>query len=296
MIKLTDVAKRYIMGDVIVDALRGVALEIRDGEFVAIMGPSGSGKSTMMNIIGCLDTPTSGSYELDGIEVSRMTDDQLAAIRNHKIGFIFQSFNLLPRVEALKQVELPLMYAGVRDRRPLAMAALEAVGLGDRFHHRPRELSGGQQQRVAIARALVGDPTLILADEPTGALDTRSSEEIMALFQRLNEDRGITVVFVTHEPDVAAYTRRTLTIRDGQIVRDGPSPKRSEESVQWHEHLGQAAPEVHPKGTGTADAPAASAEQHADASGRQTTASEHTAPVASLTGGSGREDQRDGSI
>ena len=228
MIEIQDVTKRYAMGDVIVEALRGVTITIKDGEFVAIMGPSGSGKSTLMNIVGCLDVPTSGSYQLDGVEVSGMTDDELATIRNKKIGFVFQSFNLLPRVEAVKQVELPLMYAGVRNRRPRAIEALEAVGLGERIHHTPRELSGGQQQRVAIARAIVGEPSLILADEPTGALDTKSTTEVMELFTRLNRELGITVAFVTHEPEVAAYTDRTITIRDGQIVRDGPSLKHTE--------------------------------------------------------------------
>src|SRR5579883_2031939 len=227
MIELQDVTKRYLIGDVTVEALRGVSLTIADGEFIAIMGPSGSGKSTLMNIIGCLDVPTSGSYKLDGVEVSGMSDDELATIRNRKIGFVFQSFNLLPRVEAVKQVELPLMYAGVRNRRARAIEALEAVGLGERIHHTPRELSGGQQQRVAIARAIVGEPSLILADEPTGALDTKSTTEVMELFTRLNRELGITVAFVTHEPEVAAYTDRTITIRDGQIVRDGPSLKHT---------------------------------------------------------------------
>jgi putative ABC transport system ATP-binding protein len=231
MIEIRDVTKRYVMGDVIVEALRGVTLTIADGEFVAIMGPSGSGKSTLMNVVGCLDIPSTGSYKLDGVEVSGMSDDELAAIRNKKIGFVFQSFNLLPRVQAIKQVELPLMYAGVRDRRDRAIEALESVGLGERIHHTPRELSGGQQQRVAIARAIVGQPSLILADEPTGALDTRSTTEVMELFTRLNKELGITVAFVTHEPEVAAYTDRTITIRDGQIVRDGPSLKHAPGAV-----------------------------------------------------------------
>jgi putative ABC transport system ATP-binding protein len=229
MIEIQNVTKRYVMGDVVVEALRGVSITIEDGEFVAIMGPSGSGKSTLMNIVGCLDVPSTGSYQLDGVEVSGMTDDELAAIRNKKIGFVFQSFNLLPRVQAVKQVELPLMYAGVRDRRARAIEALESVGLGERIHHTPRELSGGQQQRVAIARAIVGEPSLILADEPTGALDTKSTTEVMELFTRLNRELGITVAFVTHEPEVAAYTNRTITIRDGMIVRDGPSQKHIED-------------------------------------------------------------------
>jgi putative ABC transport system ATP-binding protein len=219
-IVMSDITKMYLMGDQEVHALRGVSLTIADGDFVAIMGPSGSGKSTLMNIVGCLDQPTSGTYELDGVEVSALTDDELALIRNRKIGFVFQSYNLLARMPAVEQVELPLMYAGVGNRRELAAEALTAVGLGSRLHHKPTELSGGQAQRVAIARALVTSPSLILADEPTGALDTRSSVEIMALFQQLNEDRGITVVFVTHEPDVAAFTRRTLHIRDGSIQSD----------------------------------------------------------------------------
>jgi putative ABC transport system ATP-binding protein len=222
MIELHEVAKVYRMGAVEVHALRGVSLTIADGEFVAIMGPSGSGKSTLMNILGCLDTPTAGSYRLDGIEVAGMTDDELAAIRNRTIGFVFQSFNLLPRLSALEQVMVPLAYARVPERKQRALAALAAVGLAERAHHTPTELSGGQQQRVAIARALVTQPSIILADEPTGNLDTRTSEEILALFQRLN-DEGITIVFVTHEPDIAACTRRVLVIRDGLLQSDAPS-------------------------------------------------------------------------
>jgi putative ABC transport system ATP-binding protein len=222
VIEAHDLRKTYRMGDVVVHALRGVTFEVRKGELVAIMGPSGSGKSTLMNLLGCLDRPTAGRYLLDGTDVSRMNDNQLAAVRNKKIGFVFQSFNLLPKLTAQENVELPMLYGGVRDRRALAKAALEAVGLGDRLHHKPKELSGGQQQRVAVARALAADPAIILADEPTGNLDTRSSEEVMAIFQRLNAERGITVIFVTHEPDIAAHTRRIIRVRDGVIAGDTP--------------------------------------------------------------------------
>jgi putative ABC transport system ATP-binding protein len=226
MIAVSDLAKTYRLGEVTVHALRGVSFVIAAGELVAIMGPSGSGKSTLMNLLGCLDTPDAGSYRLAGEEVSHLSDDQLAAVRNRQIGFVFQSFNLLPRSTALQNVELPLLYAGVsgRVRREKALAALAAVGLADRVHHRPRELSGGQQQRVAIARALVTEPGIILADEPTGNLDSRSSAEIMALFQRLNAERGLTVIFVTHEAEIAAHTRRILRVRDGRIERDEPAP------------------------------------------------------------------------
>ncbi|HET9014520.1 MAG TPA: ABC transporter ATP-binding protein [Thermomicrobiaceae bacterium] len=220
MIHLRDVTKIYALEGIVVNALAGVSLDIQDGEFVAIMGPSGSGKSTLMNILGCLDQPSGGVYELDGIPILGRTEDELAVIRNAKIGFVFQSYNLLPRLPAIEQVELPLIYSGTPNRREMAEQALVAVGLGERMHHRPTQLSGGQQQRVGIARALVKSPSLILADEPTGNLDSHSTEEILELFVQLNERLGMTVVLVTHEPDVGARAHRVVTVRDGLIVSD----------------------------------------------------------------------------
>ena len=219
VISVRDLGKRYVMGDQVVHALRGVDLTIEEGEFVAIMGPSGSGKSTFMNLIGCLDRPTAGEYLLNGEAVAKMNDNQLAEIRNKYIGFVFQNFNLLPRTSAIKNVELPLMYAGVKNRSELAKKALDIVGLGQRIDHKPSELSGGQQQRVAIARAIVNNPVLILGDEPTGNLDSRTSEEIMAVFQQLNRE-GKTVVIVTHEEDIARHCKRIIRFRDGRVQRD----------------------------------------------------------------------------
>jgi putative ABC transport system ATP-binding protein len=228
VISVSDLHKTYHMGDVAVPALQGVSFAIQRGEFVAIMGPSGSGKSTLMNLLGCLDTPTSGSYQLDGVEVAPLSGDDLARIRARKLGFIFQQYNLLPRLSALRNVELPLIYRGVSaiERHRRAAIALQIVGMDERMHHRPNELSGGQQQRVAIARALIGSPTVILADEPTGALDTKTSAELMAVLQRLNREQGLTVIMVTHEPDIAAYAERVLVLRDGLLISDAPPRQR----------------------------------------------------------------------
>ncbi|MEK6667089.1 MAG: ABC transporter ATP-binding protein [candidate division NC10 bacterium] len=225
LIETQGIVKDYRMGSHRVHALRGVSVRIHAGEFVAVMGPSGSGKSTFMNLLGCLDTPTAGRYLFEGEDISDLSGDRLARIRNKKIGFVFQTFNLLPRMSALENVELPLLYNGTapRERRPRARARLEAVGLADRAHHLPAQLSGGQQQRVAIARALINEPALVLADEPTGNLDSRTSVEIMALFQALNRS-GITIVLVTHEADIAAYAARVLTFRDGRVIKDEPVP------------------------------------------------------------------------
>jgi putative ABC transport system ATP-binding protein len=230
VISIRDLVKTYIVGEVEVRALRGVSMDVQRGEFLAVTGPSGSGKSTLMHILGCLDRPTSGRYFLDGQDVSRMSKDELAEVRNNKIGFVFQGFNLLSRTSALDNVELPLLYGGsskkTAERHQRAKEMLELVGLGNRADHHPNQLSGGQQQRVAIARALINNPSILLADEPTGNLDTKTSIEVMGIFQRLNKERGITVVLITHEMDIAEYGTRMVTFRDGQVIADRPVTKR----------------------------------------------------------------------
>jgi putative ABC transport system ATP-binding protein len=230
-ISVQDLTKTYVVGEVEVRALRGVTLDVDRGEFVAVTGPSGSGKSTFMHILGCLDHPTSGRYILDGRDVSRLSKDELAEVRNRRIGFVFQGFNLLARTNALDNVELPLLYnpqskLKTAERHRRAMAALDSVGLAERHHHMPNQLSGGQQQRVAIARALINDPTIILADEPTGNLDSRTSIEVMDIFQRLNRERGITILLITHEHDIAEYAERLIAFRDGRVVSDHPITER----------------------------------------------------------------------
>ncbi|MHB9027235.1 MAG: ABC transporter ATP-binding protein [Candidatus Latescibacterota bacterium] len=249
VIELKKITKTYRMGDISVLAVRGVSLTVEKREFLAVMGASGSGKSTMMNIIGCLDTPTSGDYFLEGVHVNTLSRDEYADIRNRKIGFVFQGFNLLSRTSAVDNVELPLLYnrsGTVRNPEQRSIQALEKVGLGDRLHHEPNRLSGGQQQRVAIARALVNEPSLILADEPTGNLDTRTSLEIMALFQELNR-QGITILLVTHENDIARYSRRIIEMRDGMIIRDAPV-QDSRDARKDMQALAETAPDVRNQG------------------------------------------------
>jgi putative ABC transport system ATP-binding protein len=243
VIDIKDVRKTYVMGDIQVHALQGATLQIFPGDSVAIMGPSGSGKSTLMNILGCLDLPTAGSYKLDGVDVESMKEDQLAEVRNRKIGFVFQSFNLLRRTSAIDNVEQPMIYAGIgtRERHKRALAALEAVGLGSRYKHHSNELSGGQQQRVAIARSLVNNPAIILADEPTGNLDSKSGAEIMCLFQRLNEEQGITIIFVTHDPRIAEHTKRVVRISDGQIIGDEYTVNRKDACIGFEKSQEQKA-------------------------------------------------------
>jgi putative ABC transport system ATP-binding protein len=240
VVNAKDLSKVYKMGEVEVHALRGLSLKVKPGEVLAVMGPSGSGKSTLMNILGCLDRPTSGSYELDGESVANLDDDQLADIRSRKVGFIFQTFNLLGRTSALENVALPLRYAGVTNgRSERARKALEAVGLGDRLHHRPNELSGGQQQRVAIARALVNDPAMIMADEPTGNLDSKAGEDIMKLLLGMNKERGVTLIIVTHDPEIAAQTDRIINIRDGHVDIKEPKKEKAARKVKLAEGSNQ---------------------------------------------------------